>query len=247
MDCSGLRALLSVSVWRSTSLGSLVMVSAALSLIAAPQALAQIPAPFVEHFADNSAGWLLGPEWQIGPATAGSPPAAGNPDPALDFTPGPDNGIAGMIIGGNVSTSLHPYYYLESPAVDTTAIATVELRFRRWLNADYLAYMQSDVEVWNGFDWVVIWQTEGEPNVFDATWTLQTFDITAHSNSQLRVRFGLRVGAAGAFSVSGWNLDDVEIVGGTPSVTSPTSALITATGATPVSYTHLTLPTNREV
>ena len=44
----------------------------------------------------------------------------------MDFTPTGDNGVAGMVIGGDVSTGFHPYHYLKSPAVNTTTLATVD-------------------------------------------------------------------------------------------------------------------------
>ena len=219
---------------RSTLLSPAFLVAGALSLLSAPGAMAQIPAPFVEHFANNSAGWSLGTEWQIGPTFSG-PSGTGNPDPAIDFTPTGDNGVAGMVIGGNVSTSLHPFYYLTSPAVDTTALAgVVQLSFRRWLNADSPPYMQARVEVFNGSSWIVLWENLGTSPIFDSSWTLQSFDITAYSNPQLRVRFGLSVGSAGVYTVSGWNVDEVTIEStvASPTVTTPTSALATTTGAT---------------
>ena len=35
-----------------------------------------------------------------------------------------DNGVAGVVIGGCAPTNLHPYYYLESPTINT-AIGSV--------------------------------------------------------------------------------------------------------------------------
>ena len=88
-----------------------------------------------EDFSDNSAGWTLGPEWQIGPAAASTGHAAGNGDPATDHSPGTDNGVAGTVIGGNMSTFVHLFYYLESPVVDIGSDpGSVTLRFWRHLN-----------------------------------------------------------------------------------------------------------------
>lgn len=101
---------------------------------------------FFEDFSDNSAGWTLGTEWQIGPATGSPGSGHGNPDPAQDFTPTSDNGLAGVIIGGNATTSLHDYYFLTSPVINlSNAFTPVTLSFRRWLNSDYLPFMQNVV------------------------------------------------------------------------------------------------------
>lgn len=166
-----------------------------------------------EDFQGNAAGWTLDGEWQIGSALAssGHSISCGSGDPASDHTPTIDNGIAGATIGGNVSTALHPFYYLTSPAVDTTGSPTVTLQYWRWLNSDYASYMQNQVEVFNGSIWVALWQSGPSPGIQDSTWSLQTHDISAYSNPALQVRFSWEVGSSGAYTCSGWNLDDVVI------------------------------------
>lgn len=168
---------------------------------------------FEEDFSDNAAGWTLGTEWQIGPAVASpSPGACGNGDPGTDHTPTADNGIAGVVIGGNASTALHPYYYLTSPVVDLGgASGAVWLSFYRWLNSDYTPYMQNAVEVFDGSSWQTVWASGGSPGIQDATWTLQTYDVTAFANAALQVRIGHTVGSSGSFTCSSWNVDDLVI------------------------------------
>jgi len=166
---------------------------------------------FYEPFSNNSAGWTLENEWQIGPATV-SPIADGNPDPGTDTTPTADNGVAGIVIGGNATTQLHDYEYLTSPVINTDVGGeTVTLKFNRWLNSDYAPFMQNDIEVWNGTAWVVIFETEGQPEVTDNAWIPQEFDLTPYQNPNLQVRFGMRVMSGGAFTVSSWNIDDLTI------------------------------------
>jgi hypothetical protein len=63
---------------------------------------------FQDDFKDNSKGWLLGPEWQIGPASPGSSGMNGD-DPPTDHSITQDNGLAGVVIGGDANTVLHPY------------------------------------------------------------------------------------------------------------------------------------------
>ena len=164
---------------------------------------------FADDFKDNSKGWTLGPEWEIGPAEA-SVPGVGNPDPAMDHTPTPDNGIAGVVIGGNAATNLHEYYWLESPGFDTSAAdGPVILGFYRWLNSDYDPYMHNKVEVWNGSQWINLWTTGGPPGVMDAEWTFQEFDLTNYKNPSMRVRFGFDINSGGVFTIGSWNIDDV--------------------------------------
>lgn len=165
-----------------------------------------------EDFSDNSAGWALGPEWQIGSAKSSTGHVYGNADPAADHSPSSDNGVAGVVIGGNASTSIHSSHYLTSPVVNTNGdTGGLSLTYWRWLNSDYTPYMQNTVDVWNGSNWVNLSATGGSPGVQDNSWTQVTHDITGYSNSALQVRFGFSIGSSGVFTVSSWNVDDVVI------------------------------------
>jgi hypothetical protein len=169
-----------------------------------------------EEFADNAAGWQLDTEWQIGPAKTSSGQVYGNPDPATDHTSAnTNNGVAGVVIGGNASTAnVHGYYWLTSPAVEVSTKQTVYFEFWRWLNSDYLPFMQNAVQVYDGTTWVTLWESGNSPGVQDSTWQKVTFDLTKYKNSQLRVRFGFQIGSSGVYTVSQWNVDDVLISNG---------------------------------
>jgi hypothetical protein len=175
---------------------------------------------FSDGFANNAAGWSLGAEWQIKSAAASGGHWYGFGDPATDATPTGDNGVAGVVVGGNTTTALHGYRYLTSPIINTGASQNpVTLSFKRWLNSDYPPYMTNRVEVWNGASWVVIW-TSAFPGPTDSGWTTQTFDVSAYKNAAFRVRFGHTVGSGGVYLVSSWNIDDV-LVTGTQNVAPP--------------------------
>jgi hypothetical protein len=170
---------------------------------------------FVEDFSSNTKGWTLGPEWEIGPTKASSGGAFGS-DPAADHTPTADNGVAGVVIGGNASTAQHPFYYLESPPFDTLgAQGSVVLGFYRWLNSDLAPYMDNVVDVWDGTNWVTLWTSGASPRVQDspptgAGWIFVQHDVTKFKNTAMRVRFGFAVGSA-PLQVGSWNLDDVVV------------------------------------
>jgi hypothetical protein len=169
---------------------------------------------FGEDFASNAAGWTLDGEWQIGSALA-SMGGTGNPDPGQDHTPTADNGVAGVVIGGNAATNMHPYHYLTSPPFNASGQPVVFLQFERWLNSDYTPYMQNRVEVFDGSTWVTIWESGPQPPIFDNAWMPQTFDVSAHANANMRVRFGFTIGQAGVYTVSQWNVDDILLADGT--------------------------------
>lgn len=164
---------------------------------------------FADDFKDNSKGWTLGPEWEIGTAKASSG-GVGFPDPAEDHTTTADNGIAGVVIGGNAETVLHAYYWLESPAFNTSAApGSVILGFYRWLNSDYDPFMHNAVEVYDGTTWVNLWTTGSFPGIEDSAWTYQEFDLTAYKSATMRVRFGFDIGSGGVYTIGSWNVDDV--------------------------------------
>jgi hypothetical protein len=60
--------------------------------------------------------------------------------------------------------------------------------------------------------------------VFDSAWSLQSFDVSAYSNASFRVRFGHTVTSFGAYTVSGWNVDEVLLSDGT--CPSPSGAFV---------------------
>ena len=163
---------------------------------------------FTDSFANNAAGWTLDTEWQIGSATTSTGHNSGFADPATDNTPTADNGVAGVVIGGNATTTLHGYYYLTSPVIPTAGAPTLTLSFARWLNTDYSPYMTNVIEVFNGSTWNAVFATGTTPIVENA-WTPQTYNILPYANANMRVRFGVTVAAGGTFNVSSWNIDDV--------------------------------------
>jgi hypothetical protein len=166
-----------------------------------------------EDFADNALGWKLGPEWQIGFAKA-SVGGAWGADPATDHTSTSDNGVAGIVIGGNALQVPHAPTWLESPAFDTSSASSVIFGYYRWLNSDYEPYMTNWVEVWNGTGWKLLWKSGQPPGVQDSPptgqgWTYVQHDVTAHKNAAMRVRFGMSIGSSGVFAIGSWNVDDV--------------------------------------
>lgn len=190
---------------------------------------------FYDDFATNTKGWTLGTEWQIGAATASSG-GVGNPDPGYDNTPTADNGVAGVVIGGNASQTVHDFYYLTSPAFNTSAATSLYFEYARWLNSDFTPFMQNTVDVYNGTSWVNLFSTGESPPVQDNAWTPQSFNISSYKSTTTQVRFGFNIGSSDVWSVSSWNVDDVKIYGD-GGVTLPVvtiSANDSAAGETPI-------------
>jgi len=167
---------------------------------------------FSDDFSDTTGGWTLDTTWEIG-STSISPGAIYNPDPEFDHTATGDNGVAGVVLGGNAPTNLHDFYYLTSTVIDTSGYSGLSFEFYRWLNSDYTPYMQNKVDVFDGSSWVNLWQSGASPGVQDSSWALQSFDISSYNNQNLQVRMGYNITSGGVYTVSQWNIDDVSISG----------------------------------
>lgn len=170
---------------------------------------------FFDDFSTGNKGWILGPEWQIAGAKASIGGQYGA-DPATDHSATADNGVAGVVIGGNQQPVLHAPYYLESPSVNVAGAGKVILTYYRWLNSDYLPFMRNMIEVYDGTAWQEVWTSGGPPSIQDsppmgAGWTFVSHDLTAYKNMNLKVRFGYEILKDGVFSIGSWNLDDVKI------------------------------------
>lgn len=169
---------------------------------------------FAEGFSNNMQGWMLGPEWEIGPTSVSSGQGLGWPDPLHDHTPGPDNGVAGVNIGGNALAQKHDYSWLTSPVINLVVPTPVTLEFYRWLNSDHTPFMENKVEVFDGFNWQTLFVSGGLPDIGDHAWQKYRYDVTAYKNANFRVRFGFKVGSSNVFVVSGWNVDDIRLIPG---------------------------------
>lgn len=168
---------------------------------------------FYETFANNNAGWTLGPEWGIGAAAASNCAIScpGN-DPATDHTPTGDNGLAGVVIGGCASTNIHGDYCLTSPPINTSNLASVWLTYWRHLHTDYPSFMTSSVAVFNGVSWTAVWvQPNNGACINDVAWTQMAHNITNYKAANMQVRFCFNVGAGGAYTSGQWSVDDVVI------------------------------------
>jgi hypothetical protein len=165
-----------------------------------------------EPFDGNAAGWTLEGDWEIANATASPGQASqGNEDPGADHTPTSGNGLAGVAVGGYVEKNVAPPRYLVSPPVDAEGSGPLFLSLYRWLNSDYVPYMDNTIDVFDGHEWVNLWSSAGPPAVQEKEWTRVSYDLAPFRNKVLRVRFGYEVKNSATMTVSGWNVDDVTI------------------------------------
>jgi hypothetical protein len=167
---------------------------------------------FTDNFANNSKGWTYTTPWAIGSAVSSTGSGSCGGDPGTDHTATTDNGVAGVVLGGNYSTTVGGPYYLTSPVFNASTASTLYLEFWRWLNSDYPSYIVNTVQVFNGLTWVTVW-TSPSGWINETAWSKQTINISSYKNSQMQIRFGYQVGS-GAVACGGWNIDDVLVSSG---------------------------------
>jgi hypothetical protein len=168
-------------------------------------------APFMLPFNMNTdPNWQRAGQWQYGQPTGNGGIGAGEPDPSSGFT---GTKVFGVNLNGDYSLVPGGPYYLRTTAIDLRQVRYTHLRFQRWLNTEAPPFVRNKVEIsTNGSNWTTLWESTGV--MITGSWSPQDFDISAIADNQptVYVRWSYQV-FAGAWAYSGWNLDDVEIVG----------------------------------
>jgi len=160
---------------------------------------------------DTDPGWTRTGEWAFGTPTGSGGSLFGSPDPSSGFT---DANVFGVNLSGDYSTTPGGPYHLTTGPIDLSTAEGVVLRFKRWLNMDFDP--AANASVWvstNGTNWSLVWTTENGPGAFDDSWQDASYHVSAMAAQQSTVyfRWSYTVGV-GASPLSGWNIDDVEIV-----------------------------------
>jgi hypothetical protein len=173
-----------------------------------------VVAPIYTAYMDSEPGWSAEGEWQWGVPTGQGGTSYGNPDPNSGYT---GSKVYGINLSGDYSTAVGGSYYITTQVIDCSGYSDVHLRFARWLNCDRQSRVYATVEVCNDGGWTepVVWENSGPSAVTDGSWQLVDYDINsvADNNSTVYVRWGHRVASGSARAYSGWNIDDVKIVG----------------------------------
>ena len=186
------------------------------------------------YFADNfdignAKGWNLGAEWAIGvtrASTCASGGLVGYNDPATDHTSSNTlNGVAGVVIGGCGTTGVHGFYYLTSPAIDTSAApSTLWLNFWRWEVTDYSTYRTEVVEVSiTGSTWTTLYTNSATSFVRDSSWVQVSYDLSNYKSKTMMIRFGAKVVQGLSYKSPSWSIDDLCVADSTAACTTALS------------------------
>lgn len=168
----------------------------------------------VQHLSlDSDPGWAREGEWAFGqPTGQGGLAGRFNPDPTSGAT---GTNVFGVNLNGNFSGTAGSPYRLTSSPVDLTGYQGTTLRFQRWLNTGGPAYVATKVEVSsNGSAWSTVWNANWL--IADNNWSLRSLDISAVADNQpsVQVRWSYQVTTGVKNPGSGWNIDDIQFLGG---------------------------------
>ncbi|MCF6227987.1 MAG: Ig domain-containing protein, partial [Planctomycetes bacterium] len=181
--------------------------------------------PFFDDFSTDKGwqyetSWRYGTEWTRGVTQGYTATSPDRSEPTYDNTPSStDNFIAGHKIGLDYERDMESTVWLTSPPVDCTGVASVSLRYFRWMGVSIGDTALIEISGDGGATWDEVWTSipaAGGPqsNISDSNWLFVTHDIStwvANSSSKvMQVRFG--IGPTDATPHTGWCLDDVHIV-----------------------------------
>jgi len=162
---------------------------------------------------DSDPGWTTEGEWQFGTPMGMGGSSHGYPDPNQGFT---GQNVYGVNLNGDYSLAVGGPYRLTTGPFDCSGYELVELNFARWLNTDIADFVQCKVEASNdGNTWQTVWLNPTTEPITDNQWLVVQYDISqiAAGQSQVYVRWSYQIILDRAYPYSGWNIDDVELLG----------------------------------
>jgi hypothetical protein len=197
-------------------ISSLILISAFLFVTQILKAQTTI---FTDDF-ETDKGWTLTGEFERDAPIGLGGNFFGEPDPT--------SAVSGSNVLGVDLTGLGSYpgdyepglidreYTAISPLINCSGYENVALNFQRWLNVEDDAFDHVYIDIWDGASWNQVWtNTTG---IEDNAWTSVFIDISAYAddNNTMQIRFSAGVtDNDGDWQYSGWNIDDIEILGET--------------------------------
>ena len=158
-------------------------------------------------------GWTTEGEWGFGQPTGSGGAEFGYRDPANGYT---GSNVYGVNLSGDYSITVGGPYYLTSGPFDCSSYEAIEIMFYRWLNTDYPPFVKHKIEVSNnGIDWNIVWEQSDGEFIYGNVWQPIKYDIssTADGENTVYIRWSYEILQEGAFPMSGWNIDDIQLWG----------------------------------
>lgn len=164
---------------------------------------------------DRDPGWSRTGEWAFGPPQGKGGGEHGCPDPVGGYT-GPN--VFGVNLDGNYVSTPGLMCSLIAGPFDLSNYKEVRLRFRRWLNTDEPAFVKVGINtsigktVWRPEP---LWQHTGSSPITDCQWQEVEYPLGSQADGQPAVylQWWYQVLQERPYSYSGWNLDDIQLIG----------------------------------
>ena len=159
---------------------------------------------------DTDPNWTYQSDWEWG-APQGSGGQYGEPDPTSGYTGG---NVVGYNLSGDYADNIGSTLWTTTPAINCNDTTNIILRFYRWLNVERSIYDHAYIAVSsNGTNWTMVWENP-DSHIQDSAWSLQEIDISTIADNQATVYVRWGIGPTdSSWRYSGWNIDDVEIIG----------------------------------
>lgn len=177
---------------------------------------------------ETNPGWTLGANWEWG-APQGTNPVLNGSDPstAASGTRVLGYNLSQTPSGGNKGTyanNLPAPLYATTPAISTVGYSGITLRFKRWLGIENSDYDKAGIEYsTNGTTWTSLW-TNPNSIIAEYAWSSQSYSLPANADNQATLYIRWYLGPTdGSVTYGGWNIDDVNILGGNMAPTAPAS------------------------
>jgi hypothetical protein len=162
---------------------------------------------------DNDPGWITEGQWEYGIPTGQGGREHGNPDPSSGYT---GHHVIGVNLSGDYDVAVgEPYSILAGP-FDLSGYKSVKLRFWSWLNTDSADYVKNSLEMsLDGKTWILVLHNPEQEEIANSEWTRWECGIGTWADGQPRVylRWKYQVLTERAYPYSGWNLDDIQLIG----------------------------------
>ncbi|MGM0550910.1 MAG: T9SS type A sorting domain-containing protein [Bacteroidota bacterium] len=150
-------------------------------------------------------GFEVGAPQGLGPSYAADPTTAYSGTNVLGTDLSEDGLYANQLSNRELTAT--------SPIVNANYYRNVNLIFARWLNIEFNDSAYIDLSIDNKSTWQAIWENTKITNIQDKQWTLQTLALpTARFKEKIAMRYALG-GTNISNNWSGWNIDNVTIIG----------------------------------
>ncbi|MCU0917575.1 MAG: choice-of-anchor J domain-containing protein [Planctomycetes bacterium] len=164
---------------------------------------------------DKDPGWLRTGQWAFGVPKGKGGDSHGSPDPTAGAT-GPN--VLGANLDGDHAAQVGGPYCLTAGPFALGAFKEVKVRFARWLNTDWPEFVKVGLQlsVDGQKTWSSVWSHDASrTEITEREWTIQQYNLGPQADGQsvVYLRWYYNVVGERAYAFSGWNLDDIELIG----------------------------------